>query len=304
MLRLNNVRLCSRVISPAKISLDILPMAAHSTPDEACLILVFPSEDNQARFRAYHWSTFGSNEGISLAVPSDFDESITVTSFVNRSSVHLLTLNRTKHECSSVVLDITKKVTEYQFKSQDAFRKEQKNQTSGGNTLIEVFQDVWTRFPVVAAIQSQATKSQGGRKKKQLAFVTDREHDRYAPHFANMVQTFEQRSRKPTGNELSGISVTAVAHSQLLPSIHGTGISTFLLGEWTVGLLCLIPIHIAITRENRFIPLKDGITSSELEKSLLGADVSKIVESLSLGWFESIFQSYSATKVCYSCVCG
>jgi hypothetical protein len=35
-----------------------------------------------------------------------------------------------------------------------------------------------------------------------------------------------------------------------------------------------------------------------LEKSLLGASVSQIVDVLSFGWYESIFQSYQATKVC------
>jgi hypothetical protein len=74
-------------------------------------------------------------------------------------------------------------------------------------------------------------------------------------------------------------------------------VSRFRAGEWLADLLCLIPIHIAITYENRFVPLKDGVLSPQLEKSLLGAEVNRIVDSLSLGWYESIFQSYWATKV-------
>ena len=58
-----------------------------------------------------------------------------------------------------------------------------------------------------------------------------------------------------------------------------------------------IPIHIAITKENRFIPFKDGVSSAELEKSLLGADVGRIVDNLSFGWYESLFQSYMVSKV-------
>jgi hypothetical protein len=76
-------------------------------------------------------------------------------------------------------------------------------------------------------------------------------------------------------------------------------VSKFLAGEWVVNFLCLIPIHIAITKENRFVPLKDGVYSTELERSLLGADVNRIVDSLSFGWYESIFQSYMATKVSF-----
>jgi len=74
-------------------------------------------------------------------------------------------------------------------------------------------------------------------------------------------------------------------------------VSRYLVGEWLVDLLCLIPIHIAVCRENRFVPLADGVFSSDLERSLLGAKVTEIVDKLSFGWYESIFQSYLATMV-------
>ena len=64
-----------------------------------------------------------------------------------------------------------------------------------------------------------------------------------------------------------------------------------------VDIFCLIPIHIAIARENRFLPLKDGVWSLEAERALLGAEIGRIVDSLSFGWYESIFQSYLSTKV-------
>jgi hypothetical protein len=76
-------------------------------------------------------------------------------------------------------------------------------------------------------------------------------------------------------------------------------VSRYRFGEWLADLLCLIPIHIAICRENRFIPLADGVHSAELEQSLLGAEVNKIVDKLSFGWYESIFKSYMALKVCH-----
>jgi hypothetical protein len=57
-----------------------------------------------------------------------------------------------------------------------------------------------------------------------------------------------------------------------------------------------MPIRIAIAHENRVVPLKDGVVSSELEKSLLEAEVNRIIDSLSLGWYESIFQSYWVSK--------
>lgn len=53
----------------------------------------------------------------------------------------------------------------------------------------------------------------------------------------------------------------------------------------------------AVARDNRFIPLKDGVQDADHERSLQGANVPAIVEKLSLGWYESIFQSYMATTV-------
>ena len=68
------------------------------------------------------------------------------------------------------------------------------------------------------------------------------------------------------------------------------------MGEWMVELLCLIPIHIAVARENRFVPLNNGVIDPRLENHLLGAEVSQIVDALNIGWYESIFNSYLATK--------
>ena len=115
-----------------------------------------------------------------------------------------------------------------------------------------------------------------------------------------MISAFEKTSRKPTGNELNSIKVSArTFHSftQEFLSSPNWPVSCFRAGEWLADLLCLIPIHIAITHENRFVPLKDGVVSPQLEKSLLGAEVNKILDSLTLGWYESIFQLYWASKV-------
>ncbi|KAI0250888.1 hypothetical protein BJV78DRAFT_1154831 [Lactifluus subvellereus] len=137
------------------------------------------------------------------------------------------------------------------------------------------------------------------RRQKTLVFVTDDDQRPFSSHFSDIINNFEKASRKPTGDELRGISVSA----QTFPSfVHqflsgpDWPVSRFRAGEWLADLLCLIPIHIAITHENRFVPLKDGVLSAQLEKSLLGAEVNRIVDSLSLGWYESIFQSYWASK--------
>ena len=83
-------------------------------------------------------------------------------------------------------------------------------------------------------------------------------------------------SRKPTRRQLAKIGVaTQPPFDPLSPNFP---ISQFKAGDWLVGLFCLTPIHIAVTGQNRFIPLRDGVISQECEQSLLGADVGRIAE--------------------------
>ena len=220
-----------------------------------------------------------------------------LTSIVHRNNIHLVGLDLESRSCRSVILDVTRKATEFTF-------QERRSKGSSGHgvdsCLINCHVDVWTRFPVVPAVKRRTITTSGERKQKTLTFITNADGRTFSSHFSDLIRTFERASRKPTGDELRSISVSSrnfssFAH-QFIPSLDWP-VSRFRAGEWLADLLCLIPIHIAITHENRFVPLKDGVVSAELEKSLLGAEVNKIVDSLSLGWYESIFQSYWASKV-------
>jgi hypothetical protein len=130
--------------------------------------------------------------------------------------------------------------------------------------------------------------------------VTDRDFPMFASHFTEMIHTFERTTMKPTGDILKSIRVSAASFSVFSEELcggHPWNVSQYRAGEWVADFFCLIPIQIAIAKKNRFIPLKDGVYSTDLEKSLLGADVNRIVDSLSFGWYESVFQSYMASKV-------
>ena len=168
------------------------------------------------------------------------------------------------------------------------------------NCVMDCHADVWTRFPVLPAVQ-RATISSSNRSRRSILFVTDRDHNRYQAHFADMIETFERTSKKPTGDKLSTLHVSATTFDNFVvdfsPHAEWDNTSLFKVGEWVVDILCLIPIHLALARDNRFVPLKDGVYSVEVERSLLGAEINRIVDSISFGWYESIFQSYMADKV-------
>jgi hypothetical protein len=286
---------------PAALQLSQMPRTIYSAPDGSC-VLIAQEADGARTITAYHWSTFASHSGISVTLP-DFPvnlESALLTSIVNRSNIHLVGLDLDSGSCRSVVLDITRKATEFTFEERGSKGPSSHGKQTVHNCLIDCHKDVWTRFPVVAAVRRQTITTSSQRQQKTLVFVTDDHRRPFSSHFSDMISAFEQTSRKPTDGELTSIKVSArpfPSFTQEYLSSSDWPVSRFRAGEWLADLLCLIPIHIAITQENRFVPLKDGVLSPQMEKSLLGAEVNRIVDSLSLGWYESIFQSYWATKV-------
>ncbi|KAL1748220.1 hypothetical protein HDZ31DRAFT_71777 [Schizophyllum fasciatum] len=274
--------LITQQFRPASLALDKLPVEVLSSPDGACLFL-----------------SFKETEASAPVMP--INSSAILTSIVNRNIVHLVWLDASTQTICSLALDIMKKVTEFSFQEKGTKASFQTDTRTMHNSLIDCHADVWTRFPVVPAIARQTVVTDVDRPGRSLVFVTAQGRDRFVAHFADMIQNFEQRTRKPTGNILRDIRVDAVLFDDVKDGImHGiewdSDVSRFHLGEWLVDVFCLIPIHIAITRDNRFVPLKDGVYSADMEKSLLGADVGQIVDTLSLGWYESIFQSYQSTK--------
>jgi hypothetical protein len=272
-----------------------LPSALYSSPDGSCFLAV-TKHDHTPTLRAYHWATFGMSEGIPIDLPT-VPGQLVLTSFVNRISVHLLCLDTPRQSCRSFALDITKKATEFMLK-QKGTRVQCTKESTGSlhNSLVECHSEVWTRFPVVAAVRRRTFLS-SERQRRAIVFVADCDHQAFSPRFLAMIRSFEKDTKKPTDDELRSIEISATTFEDFVNRIHTATISRFRAGEWLVDLLCLLPIHIALAQENRFIPLKDGVLSAEVERSLLGAEVGQIVDSLSFGWYESLFQSYQSHKV-------
>ncbi|KAJ6519102.1 hypothetical protein C8R45DRAFT_950246 [Mycena sanguinolenta] len=278
---------------PATVSLPQRPLSVHSSPDGACLVISYPG----LSFHAYHWDTFGSN-GIELGFLQVPGSALCLTSLGNRRNVHLIGFET--NVCGSVALDITKKTTEFMF-TETAGKSSPKarHDVVTHNALISCHSDVWARFPVVAAVQRQIITSTKTRLPCSFTFSTYLDHSKISPYFDDLISAFEQQTRKPTGNTLKKIEVHTLEISGLLSSFSTDAkwaVSEFRAGEWLVDLLCSIPIQVAVTHENRFVPLKDGCVSAALEQKLLGAEVGQIVDSISVGWYESVFQSYMTSK--------
>ena len=225
---------------------------------------------------------------------------------VSRERVFFLGLDNRSQDVKSIVVDTTKKITEFVFKEKGSkialnYGTCYKPRHTQHNSLLDSHAEVWTRFPVLAAVRRRTITSVSERRQKTLTFITDNHTRPFTSYFSNLILTFEKTTRKPTGDELHGIQVSAAQFEPFWDTVllePDWRVSRYRVGEWLVDFLCLIPIHIAVCRENRFVPLTNGVLSAELERSLLGADITQIVNKLSFGWYESVFQSYLALMVC------
>jgi hypothetical protein len=287
---------------PSSLKLPSVPSAIYPTPDGSYL-LVLRVQGSQLSLTAYHWETFGSTDGISLPLPTIPLDGAVVTSIVNRGRVFLLALDIDAHCINSVAIDIiaTRKITRVVFQEKGS-RNASKTGTqhTQHNSLLDCHREVWTRFPVLPAVKRRTITSLSERRPRSLTFITENPTQPFASYFSDLIQGFVRETRKPTGDELRSIQVSATDFESFRDRTVFDlrwNISQYCVGEWLVDLLCLIPIHIAVCHENRFVPLANGVISAELERILLGADVNQIVDHLSFGWYESIFQSYMASMV-------
>ncbi|KAG8960525.1 hypothetical protein FRC03_006451 [Tulasnella sp. 419] len=287
----------SQTFRPGIVKIDDF-ISIHASPDGSALIAV---EKNIGGYqlRTFHWESFGHHpggivvdlSGNSSLVPSTL---FGVVSFGRHCLPLLLAMDENRHVINALNLQITSKNEEYSFRSTSRNSKANLTTKTTHNSLIDCHAGVWSKFPVVSAFKRES--SHITEFPVSLTFVLEEPHCfPFLPHFKRLIKNFEHQTKKPTDGLLEKIEINACTFVDISWRDHPR-VNSYLAGEWIAGLLCLIPIHIALARENRFIPLKDGILDAALEQKLLGADLSHIIDSISVGWYESIFNSYMAEK--------
>ncbi|KAG8984528.1 hypothetical protein FRB93_006439 [Tulasnella sp. JGI-2019a] len=283
---------------PVAIQLPLMIESAHAAPDTSALLVVEGTMEGIKQIRVFHRAAFdneNATQGVVRDLPDQFNHLGTqfiVTSLGQRNVTLLALLPRTP-ELHSVAVEISRQEEGFYLQLKEDQEELSKMVAKTHNSLLNCFGEVWDRFPVISAIKRETILADG-RLAAAVTFVTDESTPEFTPYFKDMIQSFKKRSRKPTKGQLDSIQLGSLPFRDI-DWDRGSG-SVFWAGEWLVELLCLIPIHIAVARENHFIPLKDGIFDLRFQQQLLGAEVFKIIDNLSIGWYESIFNSYHAKK--------
>lgn len=263
--------LARRQYRPAHVQLVKVPRKIFSSSDGSC-IFALESEDRANRLLAYHSASFGLKPDCHNIILPDGDPSFfELSSLGHRNLVHVIHMSLDDHTLTSTSLRITQESSSYQFTSRklnSSLKAEQRAEHGAIHPLISCHEEMWTRFPVVAAVQRE-TLNQDGRSPSFIHFITPRENIDFGVCFKDMLKRCKKQTKKTFDIRLKTRKILAIAPDDLRLPISS---STFIMGEWIVELLCLLPIQIAVTRENLFLPLKDGVLSSDVESSMLGID--------------------------------
>lgn len=296
--RIRVYSLQSRAFWPVSIVLESAPVMMQSSPDGSALLVIERSpQGGRLKLRVFHHASFGKNpSGIAFSLPEEFDEAtqLTVSSLARRKYVYLIAHLPSSASLQSISLRISRTEVEYLFRQKEARTALPNAIQTKNNSLIDCFVDVWERFPIIPAIAREFTIA---RSSTFITFVCYGQLNGLPPiprYFKAMIRDFKRRFQKPTGDRLDEIEIhvrSATDPQWSLPTAVPCR-----AGEWFVELICLIPIHIAVARDNRFLPLQDGVSSDDLTLKLLGSEVGEIINAITIGPYEAILGSYMATK--------
>ncbi|KAG8915782.1 hypothetical protein FRC00_014369 [Tulasnella sp. 408] len=316
--RIRVYSLQTQAFRPGTVHLSSIPVMMQSSPDGSALVLVERTQDKQNwQARVFHQATFGENpEGIIVELPPDFQDAtqFTISSLGRRSYVYLLAHSPSAKSLLSVALRISRIEAEYLFREKAGRRTRLQSVATAHNSLVDCFSEVWDRFPVIPAIPRlvvrqwnlvtmliayrfhgrEFTSSRPPMRLTIVEYAARSSLQRSPRYFSDMIRDFIRRSPKPVGRSLESIEVNvkSASENQALDS----PVESCLGGKWFVEVICLIPVHIAIARGNRFAPLKDGRCREDHNNALLGLEVPEIIDAITLGTYEAILGSYMSTK--------
>ncbi|KAG8955250.1 hypothetical protein FRC03_011241 [Tulasnella sp. 419] len=270
--------------------------SVYSAPDDSAMI-VLEEIASDYQLRVYHWNSFGHlPQGCILPFPDGVHiqsaTSCCFSSMGQRSNAVLLALlEQNMIRCFNILIK-SKGISDGSY-SRDKENSEALASTAH-NSFIDCYSDVWTVYPLEPAIKRKNLSSEKNIVASSLTFVCNLETQYFSPYFRRMISNVERLTRKPGKRIFDAIEV----HADVIENLDWRSFeaAAFKAGEWFVELFCLIPIQIAIAQNNCFIPLKNGVSDSLQDQKLADTRVNQIADSITLGWYESIFNSYMATK--------
>ncbi|CAG8595419.1 6107_t:CDS:2, partial [Scutellospora calospora] len=215
-----------------------------------------------------------------------------------------LVLSGEKYNVLEIINDTTLKISKY-FQSASnewmEFRIEPKTCLNG---LIDAYRLMFEKYSVDSSIDTEQTRP------LSLLIALDIQDDekvedykeKFEDYIFEMFEELKRSTKKPaTSLKKFTKSVTTFNNLNIVdPEFQQENTTEYQLGEWIIQLSVLLPIQIAVARNNLFTPLRDGL-SSEVEQADLedgyARHVDAIAQNISFGWYEGIFKHFGNRQV-------
>lgn len=252
------------------------------SPDGSCIFLITLRPSGEViSMKAYHTNSFGTVPGTELDISAEAVFWPQITSFVARNNSYMVYSSSRSSNLHSVKVQVTTKSSDFAIRAQYSPARKSSPSTSllpnsQHNSLLDCYSDIWGRYPIVATIERSRSELQTAPS--SLFFVTSQYQKPFQTYIEDIISSFEKVSQKPTNELLSNLRVSAIPDASLILEGKLPEVSTYPAGKWLIELLCLIPLHLAIADGNSFVPLKDGIRSSDFERSLLGLNHAQVAD--------------------------
>ncbi|CAG8671606.1 13775_t:CDS:10, partial [Dentiscutata heterogama] len=156
-------------------------------------------------------------------------------------------------------------------------------------------------------VSNQPMIDDGTNKAPQLSIFLERElaldyKKNFEDYINNMLERVKISTRKPA-DLLNQFKTYDKPYQDLFDDsvIRQQYASKIQLGEWIIQLCCLIPIQITIAKENKLVPLYNGLDVPENYNIKYDKDkedcTDLISRKISFGWYEGIFKYLGDRKV-------
>lgn len=173
------------------------------------------------------------------------------------------------------------------------------------NDLIDVYKLMFEKYPIENWIDSEQNNP------LNLKIVLDIDNDdieEYGEKFEYYIYENLRYSTKKLATILKKFSVSFTKFQELVENVKflkkcsSDHSPEYKLGEWMIKLCCLIPIKIAVARNNLFQPLNDEMNEVDWVESGksdngYGHYVDSIANNISFGLYEGILKHFSDKKV-------
>ncbi|CAG8734000.1 16953_t:CDS:10, partial [Gigaspora margarita] len=170
------------------------------------------------------------------------------------------------------------------------------------NGYIDAYNLMFGKYPIDNIIdpdQNQALNLQIALDLKDNEKISNYEN-KFQDYVADMFKELKKSTNKPA-NSIKRFGLKCLPFSDFdLEDLNEkfNDLKKSQLGEWIIQLCILIPIQIAVARNNIFQPLCNGLLSFDAELSDSGAlSIDGIVQNISFGWYEGIFKYFGDRPV-------